>query len=104
MNSHWFHMLLALADGDRHGSAIMQAVLKETQGAIRLWPAMLYRNLDRLVDEGYIIELPRRQTSMAGSPRFFRLTPAGRRACASEAMRLAGIVRTARAKRLLGKG
>ena len=97
-------MLLALADAERHGLAIMQAVLDQTGGAIRLWPAMLYRNLDRLAEAGYIVETPRRPTSMAGSPRFFRLTPLGRKACAAEARRLADVVEIARARRLLGKG
>lgn len=100
---HWFHMLMALADDELHGLGIMQAVLDQSRGRIRLWPAMLYRNLERLVEAGLIDELPRRQTSMAGSPRFFRLTPRGRRACEAEAARLAEILDTARAKRLLKK-
>jgi DNA-binding PadR family transcriptional regulator len=96
-------MLLALADGDRHGQGLMQAVLEETQGRIRLWPAMLYRNLDQLCGAGLVTELPPQRTSMAGSPRFFRITAKGRRACAAEAERLATIVATARSKRLLRK-
>lgn len=96
-------MLMALADGELHGLAIMNAVLEQTHGAIRLWPAMLYRNLDRLLVLGYIGELPAKATSMAGSPRFFRLTPLGRKACTAEAQRLSDVVETARSKRLLGK-
>ena len=103
LTPHWFHMLLALADGDRHGQGIMQAVLEETQGRIRLWPAMLYRNLDQLCEAGLVTELPSQATSMAGSPRFFRITARGRRACAAEARRLADVVATARSKRLLRK-
>jgi DNA-binding PadR family transcriptional regulator len=93
-------MLLALADGDRHGQGIMQAVLDETQGRIRLWPAMLYRNLDQLCEAGLVTELPPQPT---GSPRFFRITAKGRRACAAEAARLAAVVETARSKRVLRK-
>jgi len=99
---HWFQILLALAEGDRHGLGIMNAVLEETRGATRLWPGMLYRNLDRLVDDGLIAEVPS-STPEAGSPRYFRLTAAGKRACAAEAERLAGFVETARARRLLRK-
>jgi PadR family transcriptional regulator PadR len=99
---HWFQILLALAEGDLHGLGIMSAVLEETGGATRLWPGMLYRNLDRLVDEGLISEAPG-GTPAAGNPRYFRLTAAGRRACAAEAQRLAGFVDTARARRLLRK-
>jgi len=105
MPVHWFHMLMALADGDLHGLGVMQAVLDQTGGAVRLWPAMLYRNLDKLVVEGYIAERPASpaEAVKAGSPRYFRLTPAGRKACAAEARRLAGVVELARSKRLLGK-
>lgn len=103
LTPHWFHMLLALADGERHGQGIMQAVLDETHGRIRLWPAMLYRNLDQLCEAGLVTELPAQPTSIAGSPRFFRITAKGRRACAAEAERLAAVVATARAKRLLRK-
>jgi DNA-binding PadR family transcriptional regulator len=94
---------MALVDGDRHGQSIMQAVLTETHGRIRLWPAMLYRNLDQLCEAGLVTELPAQPTSIAGSPRFFRITPTGRRACAAEAERLAAVVATARSKRLLPK-
>ncbi len=100
---HWFHMLLALADGERHGQGIMQAVLDETRGRIRLWPAMLYRNLDQLCEAGLVTELPAQPTSIAGSPRFFRITARGRRACAAEAQRLAAVVATAQSKRILRK-
>jgi DNA-binding PadR family transcriptional regulator len=98
-------MLMALAEGDLHGLGVMQAVLDQTRGAVRLWPAMLYRNLDKLVEEGYIVERPAPSDAppRAGSPRYFRLTPAGRKACAAEARRLAAVVELARSKRLLGK-
>lgn len=100
---HRFHMLMALAEGDRHGVGIMQSVLRETGGRIRLWPAMLYRNLEQLVEDGLIAEVDGRGTALAGSPRFYHLTAAGRRLCAAEARRLAGIVQLARSRRLLGK-
>src|SRR5215472_13763251 len=48
---HLFQILLALADRDLHGLGIMHDVLERSGGAIRLWPAMLYRNLQRLVRE-----------------------------------------------------
>jgi DNA-binding PadR family transcriptional regulator len=103
ISPHWFHILLALADHDRHGQGIMQTVLEETHERVRLWPAMLYRNLDQLCDAGLVEELPPRPTTIPGSPRFFRITPAGRRACAAEAERLAAVVATARSKHLLRK-
>jgi DNA-binding PadR family transcriptional regulator len=100
---HWFQILLALADRDLHGLAIMNDVLERTGGRMRLWPGMLYRALGRLADIGLIAEIePPDDAPMAGGrPRFFRITPAGRRACAAEAERLAGFVAVARRKKLL---
>jgi len=100
---HLFQILLALADRDLHGLGIMHDVLERSGGAIRLWPAMLYRNLQRLEREGLIAETAGPATPEAGSPRYFRLTAAGRRACAAEAERLAGLVEVARERRLFRK-
>jgi DNA-binding PadR family transcriptional regulator len=98
-----FQILLALADRDLHGLGIMHDVLGRSGGAIRLWPAMLYRNLQRLEREGLIAETAGSAVPEAGSPRYFRLTAAGRRACAAEAERLAGLVEVARERRLFRK-
>ncbi|HUL72395.1 MAG TPA: PadR family transcriptional regulator [Vicinamibacterales bacterium] len=100
---HWFQMLLALADRDLHGLGVMQDVLERSGGAIRLWPAMLYRNLQRLEREGLIAETAGPPAPEAGRPRYYRLTAAGRRACAVEAERLAGLVAVARTRRILKK-
>src|SRR5688500_12994447 len=103
LEPHWFQILLALADRDLHGLAIMNDVLERTGGRMRLWPGMLYRALGRLADIGLITEIePPDDAPMAGGrPRFFRITTAGRRACAAEAERLAGFVAVARRKKLL---
>jgi DNA-binding PadR family transcriptional regulator len=100
---HWFQILLSLADRDLHGLGIMNDVLERTEGRMRLWPAMLYRNLGRLVDAQLVTEVdaPREAESGGGRPRFYRLTPLGRRACATEAERLAWFVDVARRKRLI---
>jgi DNA-binding PadR family transcriptional regulator len=100
---HWFQILLALADRDRHGLGVMHEVLERTGGHMRLWPGMLYRNLERLVTEALVVEVdpPRSAEPAGGRPRYFRITPAGRRACAAEARRLAGLVAVARQKKLL---
>ena len=65
--------------------------------------SMLYRNLARLVEEGLLVEVeaPAEAESGGGRPRFYRLTPQGRRACAAEAERLAGFVEAARRKKLI---
>jgi DNA-binding PadR family transcriptional regulator len=100
MSPIWFQILLALADHDLHGVGIMHEVLERTGGAMRLWPAMLYRNLQKLVDEGLIAEIPA-PAAMPGRPRYFRITAAGKRAGTAEARRLAAFVDAARDKRLL---
>lgn len=100
MSPIWFQILLALGDHDLHGLGIMNEVLERTGGSMRLWPAMLYRNLQKLTDAAFIVEVPA-PTALAGSPRYFHLTAAGRRACAAEARRLLSFVEAARDKRLL---
>jgi len=100
---HWFQILLAVADQDRHGLGIMNEVLARTAGTMKLWPGMLYRNLAKLVDAGLLVEVdaPADAGSGGGRPRFYRITAAGRRACAAEAERLARFVDAARRKKLL---
>jgi len=98
-----FHILLALADGDRHGYSLSKEIEEATAGAIRLGPGTLYGLLKQMLDDGWIAEAaqhggedPRRRN--------YRLTPWGRRIAAAEAQRLAGLVRLARSRRLLPAG
>lgn len=100
---HWFQILLALADRDLHGLAITKEVFDRTDGEMRLWPGMLYGALRKLTDAGLVVETraPEDFSSGGGRPRFYRLTPLGRRACAAEARRLARFVQAARAKKLI---
>lgn len=100
---HWFQILLALGNQDLHGLGIMNDVLAQTGGHMRLWPAVLYRNLARLTAAGFVEEIdqPAAAEPGGGRPRFYRITRAGRRACGLEAERLAGFVQIARRKKLL---
>jgi DNA-binding PadR family transcriptional regulator len=100
---HWFHILLSLADQDLHGLAITREVFERTDGRLHLWPGMLYGALKQMTAGGYVAETsaPADAAPAGGRPRFYRLTPLGRRACAAEAERLSRIVDAARAKRLL---
>ena len=54
LKPQYFQILLALAEGDRHGYAIQRAVLAQTDYQVRLWPAMLYRSLAKLEEAGLI--------------------------------------------------
>lgn len=100
---HWFHILLALSDQDLHGLAITREVFDGTGGRLHLWPGMLYGALKQMTTRGYVAETPAPADAApaGGRPRFYRITPLGRRLCAEEAERLAAIVEAARAKRLL---
>jgi DNA-binding PadR family transcriptional regulator len=100
---HWFHILLALADRPLNGAGITDEVLDQTEGALQLWPGMLYGALRKMADAGLVAETdaPAGFTAGGGKPRFYRITPFGRRTCAAEAERLSRIVDAARAKRLL---
>ena len=93
-----FHILVSLADRDRHGSDIVRDVLAQTEGAVRLWPATLYGTLDALVSEGLIEELTGadRPEGVSERRRYYRLTQDGRRALAGEAQRLADMAGAAR--------
>ncbi|HKA60701.1 MAG TPA: helix-turn-helix transcriptional regulator, partial [Gemmatimonadales bacterium] len=51
-----FHILLALAQEDRHGYAIMLDVEKRTDGALRLSPGTLYRSIQRMMEQDLISE------------------------------------------------
>jgi DNA-binding PadR family transcriptional regulator len=100
---HWYHFLLAQADKPLNGAGITEEVLERTEGALQLWPGMLYGALKKMTDLGYVTEtgVPEGFSAGGGKPRFYRITPTGKRACAAEAARMARIVSAAREKRLL---
>lgn len=101
MKTRVYLILLALADGDRHGLAIARAVQELSDGQTRLWPVSLYGTLDELEQAGLIEELadPRqRPADESEKKRFYRLTRAGQRALAVETDRLAGLVKVARSR------
>lgn len=103
LKSQWFHILLALSSGVLHGAAVRERVLAQSDGAVKLWPAMLYGSLDDLSERGLIEELPEDEAPEAGGRRrFYRITPAGRRSLAEEAERLEALVNLVRARNPLG--
>ncbi len=98
LRANWFHVLVALAQEERHGSAIAEDVLERTDGALRLWPATLYRTLDDMVAEGLIEELTGGEHPDGESRRrrYYRVTERGRTELAAEAGRLATFASVAR--------
>ena len=96
-----FHILLALSEADKHGSAIVEDVLTQTSGSLRLWPVTLYGSLDELRGAGLIRELDEdgeRPTGASRRRRYYRITAAGREALKAEADQLASLARLARAR------
>jgi DNA-binding PadR family transcriptional regulator len=98
-----FHILLALADGERHGYAIMREVAESTQQQIQMGPGTLYGTLKRLLAAQLVEESDERPDPSLDDERrrYYRLTALGRRTAAAEAERLARLVTIARAKRLV---
>ena len=92
-----FHILLALAAGDRHGYGIIQDVEARTNGALRLSPGTLYRTIQRLLEQGLIVE-PKRRADPLDDPRrrYYRITPFGTAVARAETRRLTQLVRLAR--------
>lgn len=95
-----FHILLALADGERHGYSITKEVAESTNGSIRLGSGTLYRQLRQMCTDGWIVEIERDEDDAMGR-RYYKLTPWGRRIAQAEAGRLQDLVTLARSRRLL---
>ena len=98
-----FHILLALADKERHGYHIMREVDERTEGNVKLGPGTLYGSIKRMMADGLIQELEERPDSELDDERrrYYRLTDLGFRVATAEAQRLEQMVRSARAKKLL---
>ncbi len=91
------YILLALSGRDLHGSGIARAVLEETEGELRLWPATLYGTLELMARDGLIEELEDgERPEESEKRRYYRITRLGEKALARETERLARLVKTAR--------
>jgi len=94
-----FHILMALADEDRHGYGIIQEVLARTDGEVRLSPGTLYRSIQRMLDDDLIVEVHERPAPELDDERrrYYRITKFGTAVAREEASRLSELVRLARA-------
>lgn len=101
-----FHILLALATGERHGYGIMREVSIDTGGAMKLGPGTLYGCLQRMLDSGLVEECDERPDPDLDDERrrYYRATDLGLRAVRREAERLAAAVAAAQAKKVLARG
>ncbi|HEX5473930.1 MAG TPA: PadR family transcriptional regulator [Vicinamibacterales bacterium] len=93
------HILLAVADGDRHGYAIMQEVAGRSGGQLQLSAGTLYRSIQRMLEHGLIVEPRTRPVPDKDDERrrYYRITPFGRRVAEAEMRRLTELVRIGRA-------
>ena len=93
-----FHILLAVADEDRHGYAIIQDIEARTNGELRLSAGTLYRSIQRMLEQGLIVEPRERPLPELDDERrrYYRITPFGRAVAEAEARRMAQLVRMAR--------
>lgn len=93
-----FHILMSLADGERHGYAIIQDVSARTGGDLQLSAGTLYRSIHRMLEQGLVVEVRRRRTSLRDDPRrrYYRITSFGREVAHAEAARLQRLVQLAR--------
>jgi DNA-binding PadR family transcriptional regulator len=98
-----FQILLSLVDEDLHGYGIMRQVADQTGGRMRLGPGTLYSSIQALVEEKLIQEVGLGEDARLGTERrrYYHLTSAGRKLARAEAERLAGLLRVARAKKIL---
>ncbi len=97
LNRRSHYILLALSARDLHGSGIARAVLEETEGELRLWPATLYGTLELMAQRGLIDELEdHERPAESEKRRYYRITRFGEKALARETERLARLVKAAR--------
>lgn len=97
-----FHILLALARGERHGYAVMQEVEAHTGGVVRMGPGTLYGSIKRMVAAGLIASPGERQED-GERRRYYALTPFGREVLRAEAERLRELVAAAESRRVLSR-
>jgi DNA-binding PadR family transcriptional regulator len=94
-----FHILLALADQDRHGYAIIQEIAARTGGELKVSAGTLYRSIQRMLEQGLVVETSTRPPARDDDERrrYYRITPFGTAVARAESRRLSDLVRMARA-------
>jgi DNA-binding PadR family transcriptional regulator len=96
-----FHILLAVAEEERHGYAIIQDVEARTDGELRMSAGTLYRSIARMVEQGLISEVTKRRTADEDERRrYYRITSFGTAVARAEMRRLTQLLRLARASGL----
>ncbi len=94
-----FHILMAVTEEDRHGYAIIQDVAARTGGELKLSAGTLYRSIQRMLEQGLIVETQERPAPDLDDERrrYYRITPLGSAVAKAEATRMSKMVKWARA-------
>jgi DNA-binding PadR family transcriptional regulator len=97
-----FHILVALAGDDRHGYAVIQDIAARTGGELKLSAGTLYRSIQRMLEQGLIVETHQRPAPELDDERrrYYRITSFGTAVAKAEARRLSQLVKMARARGL----
>jgi len=98
-----FHVLIALADSEKHGYAILKEVEERTGGKVQLSTGTLYAIIKRLLNDGLIQEIDERPDQDDERRRYYGLTAFGKSVAAAEAQRMEDILEGARLKKLVRK-
>ena len=100
-----FHIMLVLADEDRHGYDIMREIANATDGKIQMGPGTLYGTIKRMLQAGLIVETDERPDPALDDSRrrYYRLTDLGQLVLAAEVERLTSLVQIAQRKNLFNE-
>jgi DNA-binding PadR family transcriptional regulator len=95
-----FHILAALGEGELHGYAIIKDVASRTHGEVKLSAGTLYRSIQRMLEQGLIVESRRRPAADLDDERrrYYRITDFGSQVMRAEIRRLTQLIKLARSK------
>jgi DNA-binding PadR family transcriptional regulator len=96
----FFHILLSLGEGERHGYALKREISLRTGGKLKLGPGVLYGSINKMVELGLIEESEARPDAHLDDERrrYYRITSYGRKVAQAEAARMRELVQLAKAK------
>ena len=98
-----YHILMALAGGDRHGLGIADQIERASEGAVEMGPGTLYRSLAEMAGAGLIASVAPPGPDEDPRRKYYRITPEGRGVLAQEAARLNRLVEAAKAQGILAE-
>jgi DNA-binding PadR family transcriptional regulator len=95
-----FHILLSLAEGERHGYALRREIALRTGGKLKLGPGVLYGSINKMLEQGLIEESEERPDARLDDERrrYYRITSYGRKVAQADAARMSELVRLAAAR------